>query len=321
MKRKKVGLALGGGSARGLSHIGILKVLDQQRILPDYIAGTSMGAVIGALYAAGYNGEQIEEIAETTNWKTIVDFTIPKYGLIQGDFVEEKLRTLLHHKEFKDLRIPLRVVAYNINTREEVVFSSGNVAQALRASLSIPGIFSPLRIGTDAYIDGFITNPTPFAVVKEMGADIVIAADLYAGEKKPPLEVARRRKSLFADIKLLFILEELKHLKKLLFPEEWPGFIRRLLVWIFDKLVYPARIMRFLARRELPILSVMDEAIQGLAHNLAKEKLAHAKIDIKITPSFGHLTWSDFDLVHDFVKIGEKSMNTKMPLLKQKLGR
>ena len=134
--KHKIGLALGGGSARGLSHIGVLKVLEQYQLRPQYIAGTSMGAVIGALYAAGYTPEQIEDIAKTTEWKNIMDFTLPKSGLLEGRLVQQKLRQLLGKKTFGQLKIPLRVVAYNLSKHQKVVFQRGDVVTALRACLS-----------------------------------------------------------------------------------------------------------------------------------------------------------------------------------------
>src|SRR3989338_10085785 len=100
IKKKKLGLALGGGSARGLAHIGVLKELHRRKIYPDYIAGTSIGAVIAAMYAAGHTPDEIEKIAKTTNWKEIVDFTIPKAGLIKGELAEQSIRKMVLHKQF-----------------------------------------------------------------------------------------------------------------------------------------------------------------------------------------------------------------------------
>ena len=139
MKKVKVGLALGSGAAKGLAHIGVLKNLHKHKIYPDYIAGTSMGAVIGALYCVGYTPEKIEEITKTTEWKNIIDFDIPKAGLIRGRLVENKIRRLLKDKKFSDLNTSLKIVSYNFDKKEKVVFSKGNVAKAVRASISIPG--------------------------------------------------------------------------------------------------------------------------------------------------------------------------------------
>jgi predicted acylesterase/phospholipase RssA len=320
-RSKKLGIAFGAGGAKGLAHIGILKVLHKHGIQPDCLAGTSMGAVIGAMYAAGHSPEDIEEIAKTTDWKSIVDFTIPKLRLLRGELVEQRLRKLVYGKDFSELTIPLHVVAYDLTTHKRVIFSEGDVAKAVRASLSIPGIFSPLRIGRHYYIDGGVTDPTPFDVVKEMGADIIIAVDLFTKEKTVTGPIVHK-KSLFAKLQEQFIAAELTQLKNLIFPEEWPDFLRRMFVWIFDRILYPARIVRILAGRELPpIAKIMNETIHILSNNLARERLAHADIHFKVTPSFKNIGWSDFDNVEQFVNIGTRAMERHIPELKKALGR
>ncbi len=172
-KKKRLGIALGAGSARGFAHVGVLKVLDKHNIKPDYLAGTSMGAVIAAAYAAGRSVEDMEQILKKTDWNNLLDFTKPKLGLLQGKEIEKKLSWLFFDKEFKDLKIPLRVVAYNLTKNEKVVFKSGDVASAVRASISIPGIFTPFVIKGDEFVDGAIADPTPYEVARKMGADVV----------------------------------------------------------------------------------------------------------------------------------------------------
>ncbi len=319
MKKIKLGLALGAGSAKGLSHIGILKSLHKHHIYPDYLAGTSMGAVIAAAYAAGKSLEEIEKIAKETDWRTMVDFMVPKVGLLRGQLIERKLKDLLGNKKFKDLDIPLRIVSYNLRTRERVVFSKGSLVKAVRASISIPGIFAPMKVGKNYYIDGAVSDPTPFDVVQDMGSNVVIAVDLYAKEKsrRGP---AVKNLGLLSEMKKKFFTEQIKLLKNILFPERWPGFIRKLLNWIFDKILYPAKILRMLIGKEpFPITKVMTEAVNILTNNLAREKMKNAKVDIKLSPSFGKLGWADFDKIDRFIKIGEKSMDAKIPLLKKKL--
>ncbi|MBI2668312.1 patatin-like phospholipase family protein [Candidatus Woesearchaeota archaeon] len=318
--RKKIGLALGSGGARGICHIGILKVLHQHKIYPDFIAGTSVGAVVGATYAAGRTPEEIEELFKKTDWKHIVDFTIPKEGLLRGKRAEQRLRTLVFNKKFKQLDIPLRIVAYNLSTQEKVILQEGNVARALRASISIPGIFTPVRVGRHTYIDGGVVDPTPFDVVKAMGADIVIAVDLYTKTKavKGP-EV--KEKSLLGEWRQQFVISELLQVKKLLFPENWPKYLRTLLIWLFDKLLYPARVLRIAAGREPPMITkVMYETFNALTNNLAWERLQRADVDVKITPIFDGLDWLDFDKQERFVKIGEAAMEKEMPKLRKMLG-
>jgi predicted acylesterase/phospholipase RssA len=318
----KIGLALGGGSARGLAHIGVLKVLHKHKIYPDYIAGTSIGAVIGALYAAGHSPDEIEEIAKTTKWKKMVDFTVPKAGLIEGRMIENKIRTLVSNKDFSDLSIPLNVVSYNLDKHEKAVMSEGNVAKAVRASMSVPGIFAPLKIGADRFIDGGVTDPTPFNVVRHMGADVVIAVDLFSGKKKVVEGPIVRETTLLTELREMFVAEELLNIKNYIIPTRWPKFFKKILYRIFDKLLYPAKVLRIIAGKELPtIAKVMDETMGVLFENLARERLRHSRVDVKVIPNFRHLGWGDFGKVDELVKIGETSMENKLALLKKKLGK
>lgn len=318
-KKRKIGLALGAGGAKGLVHIGILKALQRHNLAPDYIAGTSIGAVIGAAYAAGFSPDELEEVAKTTDWKNIVDFTVPKSGLLEPELVEQKIRKLVRHKDFHELNIPLNVVAYNLSTQERVVFSKGNVARAVRASLSIPGVFPPLKFDHGLYIDGAVTDPTPFDIVKEMGADIVIAVDLYRKEKTV-VHPAVPGKSFFEEMQEKFVIVELFNIKNYLFPQRWPHFLRRLSMWLFDKIVYPAKVLRILAGKERSsITQVMYDTVGVLTNNLARERIEHAAVDILVSPSFDGLDWGDFNQVSRFIKIGEKAMEKEIPRLKRKL--
>jgi predicted acylesterase/phospholipase RssA len=318
---KKLGLALGGGSARGLSHIGVLKVLHKHKIYPDYIAGTSMGAVIGALYCADYSPKKIEEIATTTDWKKIVDFTIPKAGFIEGDLVERKIKRLIDNKDFSDLGIPLKVIAYNIDKHEKAIFSEGSVSKAIRASISIPGVFAPTKIGKYNYIDGGVIDPTPFEAVKEMGADVVIAIDLFSKTMKGVEAPVAKESTLITELREKFIFQELLNIKNYLIPTRWPKFIQKLLVWIFDKFLYPARVLKMIAGKEMfPIVKVMNETLDVLISNLAREKMKQAKVDVKVVPYFKGLGWADLHRVEEFVKVGEEAMELKIDRLKKKLG-
>ena len=320
-RKLKVGIALGAGGALGLAHIGILKSLNKHNIYPDFIAGTSMGAVIAAMYAAGYSPEGIEETAKKTDWKKIVDFTIPKAGLIRGKLAENYIRKLLYDKNFDQLKIPLGIVAYNYSTREKVIFSKGNVTEAVRASISMPGIFAPLKMSSNYYIDGGLADPTPFDAVDEMGADFIIAVDLYSATKTVSGPRAQKGKTLMSEFTQEFVSAEIRNLEKIIFPRKWPSMIRHFLMWSFEKIIYPARVLRILSGRELPLIAkIMNETNSILTNNLAKERLKHADIDFKITPVLGNLSWSDFDRVEEFVKAGEEALEKEMPKLKKKLG-
>ncbi len=177
-KHPKIGLALGSGSARGFAHLGVIKVLKEENIPISYIAGSSMGALVGSMYAAGTDLDQLYKIITSFKRKYYLDFTVPKMGLIKGNRIKEFIGIFTHWKNIEQLDIPLAVVATNIKTGEKVVFKEGLVANAVRASISIPGIFTPEKIGEQLLVDGGVVDRVPVSVVKEMGADYVIAVDV-----------------------------------------------------------------------------------------------------------------------------------------------
>ena len=208
MNRLKVGLALGSGAARGLAHIGVLEVLEQEGIPIDMIAGTSSGAIVGGVYARTKNAKTLRPLAiafGARRMRYFTDFTIPhinavspvaktfglhkiKYfselavpwrGLIKGRHIEEALQTLVgHNTEFKDLQIPFSCVAVDIDKGEEVVITDGKVWEAIRASSSIPVIFTPVEWRGRNLVDGLLLNPIPTKTVRDMGADFVISVNV-----------------------------------------------------------------------------------------------------------------------------------------------
>ena len=180
-RRKKVGLALGGGFARGLAHIGVLEVLEREGIPVDFIAGTSIGALVGALYARERKAELLKNQAlqvDLMSMSSLVDLTVPKSVFIGGRRVINLLRRLIGDVEFADLGIPLSCVATDIMSGDEVVINEGPVLEAVRASISIPVIFSIVKNRGRYLVDGGIVNPVPVSVVKAMGADIILAVDV-----------------------------------------------------------------------------------------------------------------------------------------------
>lgn len=187
-KKKKVTLALGGGSARGIAHIGVLKVLEQAKIPIDQIVGTSMGAVIGAGYSIGIPIKQMEEIALKFSANKLLDPTIPSMGLLAGNRLENTIRDLIDNKTFDDCRIPLAVVATDIENGEEVVYQKGGLVKVLRASCSWPGIFNPVRIDGRLLCDGGIKHSVPTMIAGQLGADYVLAVDVGFCVKKGKIE-------------------------------------------------------------------------------------------------------------------------------------
>lgn len=178
MQRPKIGLALGSGGARGFAHLGAIKVLKEEGIPIDLIAGSSMGAMVGCFYGAGLDIERLYKLSRAFKRKYYLDFTVPKMGFIAGKRVKELIRIFTHGKRFEQLEIPVSVVATDLMTGEKVIFNKGPIAEAVRASISIPGIFVPEKLNGRLLVDGGVVDRIPVSVVKEMGADIIIAIDV-----------------------------------------------------------------------------------------------------------------------------------------------
>ncbi|KKI93755.1 esterase [Bacillus sp. SA1-12] len=177
-KEPKIGLALGSGGARGFAHLGVLKVLRDAGIQVDLIAGSSMGALVGCFYASGLSIERMYQFALAFKRKYYLDFTVPKMGFIAGNRVKELIRLFTHRKTFSELDIPVAVVATDLYDGSKVIFKDGPVAEAVRASIAIPGIFVPEKINGKLLVDGGVVDRVPVSVVKDMGADIIIAVDV-----------------------------------------------------------------------------------------------------------------------------------------------
>ncbi|MEA3305868.1 MAG: patatin-like phospholipase family protein [Candidatus Omnitrophota bacterium] len=178
-KRKKIALVLGGGSARGIAHIGVLKVFQKEEIKFDFVVGTSIGALIGAFYALGEDMAKAEEMALGFKVRESMDVVFPPaMGLIKGARIYGVIERLVGKKKFSDLKIPMAAVTTDIETGEEVVFSEGPLAGAIMASCSYPGIVTPQRVNGRLLVDGGIINTVPVSVARRMGADIVVAVDV-----------------------------------------------------------------------------------------------------------------------------------------------
>jgi NTE family protein len=185
--RITIGYALGGGGARGLAHIGVLKALEDSGVYPDYIAGTSVGALIGSLYASGLSARDIEQISFQYDWRSVArlaDMVIPVSGLIQGKKVVNLLESYIGNISFSDLKIKYACVAADIMNGEQVVITQGKVIDAVRASFSIPGIFTPVKHQDRILVDGGIVTEVPVKVCREMGAEFVIGVNVIPNPAK-----------------------------------------------------------------------------------------------------------------------------------------
>ena len=173
-----IGVALGGGFARGIAHIGVLKVLEQEGIPVRVITGTSVGALIGACYCSGLTPAEMEDVARNTRFTSFARWTLSRCGFASNDRMIAYLTRTLKCKTFEDLRIPLGVTATNFNTGEGVVFHSGSMIDPVRASCAYPGMFLPVEIRGRYFIDGMLSHPVPTRPAREMGADRVLAVHL-----------------------------------------------------------------------------------------------------------------------------------------------
>jgi NTE family protein len=187
--RPRIGLALGGGGARGFAHIGALRVLEQEKIPIDLVVGTSVGSLVGAIYADQGRVLDAEMSALTVGEEELFDQTlIPLFsgGLVKGKKLEEFLRHSLKHPLIETMVVPFAAVAVDLESGETVVFRSGEAASAVHASCAIPGVFVPVTIGGRTYVDGGVTNPVPASVARELGAEVVIAMSVPPPARKPP---------------------------------------------------------------------------------------------------------------------------------------
>ncbi len=180
--KNKIGLALSSGSAHGLAHIGVLKVLERENIKIDFIAGTSIGAYLGAIWASGISASSIEkfvlEFRKKSKILSIMDFSISRSGLLSGKRVISYLESIMGDRDFSELKIPLAVVAMDLSSGCPVIITKGSVSEAVRASISLPGIFEPVRYSKQILIDGGFVEPVPVNVLKEMGANKIIASNV-----------------------------------------------------------------------------------------------------------------------------------------------
>jgi NTE family protein len=181
-RKVRIGLALGGGAARGFAHIGVIKALEAQGIFPDVIVGTSAGSVVGALYAAGNNGFALQKVAMDMDEASISDWALPLFGkvsgVLKGDALQNYVNKAVHNVPMEKLKIPFGAVATDLNSGQPILFQRGNTGQAVRASSAVPSVFQPVKIGNRSYVDGGLVAPVPVRFAREMGADFIIAVNI-----------------------------------------------------------------------------------------------------------------------------------------------
>jgi NTE family protein len=188
-RRPSVGVALGGGGARGIAHIGVLRVLEREGMPVDCLAGTSIGGIIAAGYASGLTPDQLEDEAKNTTsmWRMLrlADLAPLKHGLLRGKRIQDFFEDRLGNKTFDELEIPLAIVSVDLNARKEAVITQGPVSLAVRATISVPGLFAPVEVHGQRLVDGGLLNNVPVSAVRQLGADVVIAVDVEPDPQDP----------------------------------------------------------------------------------------------------------------------------------------
>ena len=176
----KIGLALGGGAARGFAHVGVIQVLEEAGISPVLVTGTSAGSLVAALYASGKNGAQLQKVAESMDESTIADWTLPFFGrgVLRGEALAKYVNAQVGQKLIEAMPLPLGIVATDLNSGNDMLFQRGDTGTAVRASSAVPAVFTPVKINGHDYVDGGLSSPVPVRAARKMGAELVIAVDI-----------------------------------------------------------------------------------------------------------------------------------------------
>ena len=289
-------LALGGGAARGLAHIGVLKALEKYRIKPDLIVGTSMGAMIGGAYASGLTADQIAEIACRTNWKKVVQILFPKRvrrdGLLDGDRVEEFLISLLGEENIEDLPLRFACIATDLLTGQEIVLNSGSLVNAIRASISFPFLFQPVKIGEHYLIDGGVVNPVPVSVARTMGAHRVIASNVT-----PSVEYRARQLNS----------GQLVTREKLLAAGSSSSFLQRLFGDVLERFRQEQREVRKRRGVKIGLQKQMAQVAMTMENMILSLRLQQAAPDLLISPPVSEYQFFDFKKAEEIIQVGQSA--------------
>ncbi len=184
----RLGLALGGGAARGFAHVGVIQALEAAGIRPDLVVGTSAGSLVAAIYASGKTGAQLQQVAETMEEAAFTDWTLPIFsrGMLRGDALARYVNGEVGNKLIENMALPLGIVATDLNSGQGMLFQRGDTGAAVRASSAVPAVFQPVRISGRDYVDGGLVSPVPVRQARQMGAELVIAVDISSAPESNP---------------------------------------------------------------------------------------------------------------------------------------
>lgn len=184
----RVGLALGGGAARGFAHVGVIQVLEEAGIRPSLVVGTSAGSLVAALYASGRNAQQLQQVALNMDEAAFADWTLPIFsrGMLRGEALARYVNAQVGNRLIENMALPLGIVATDLNSGQGVLFRRGDTGTAVRASSAVPAVFLPVKIGNSEFVDGGLVSPVPVRYARQMGAELVIAVDISSAPEGNP---------------------------------------------------------------------------------------------------------------------------------------
>jgi NTE family protein len=303
-RRLRLGLALGAGSARGWAHIGVIRALEERGVKPDIVCGTSIGAVVGAAYAAG-ELERLEKWVSGLAWTTVVrlmDLTWRPGGLIRGARLFSLFSTIFEDREIDDLPMRYGAVATELHSGRELWLQHGKVLEAARASCAMPGLFTPvIRDGT-VLVDGGLVNPVPVSMCRALGAELVVAVDLSWGKLGP----YRRAKE-----------------REVTAPQEAPGWVDRLAASWLQRRTKPQD-PSIVEQKEMPsipsIFNVFMTSLDIVETRVARSRLAGEPADVLITPLLPDFATMDYHRAKEAMEEGRAAVERMGPLLQQVLG-
>ncbi len=320
-KSRTLGLALGGGSSRGWAHIGVIKALSDADIRVDYIAGVSIGAFVGAFFCAGKLA-LLEEYTRQLNWRSILtsfDPVFPKSGLLDGKKLTQLISDQKDMQSFAQLAHPLRIVTTDLLSGREVVLNSGNLAEAVRASVAVPGILTPVKYNDCLLVDGALVNPVPVNIVKQMGADCVIAVDLNVNRASE--RAARRKKQTRREALKAFLMESNSSSSEKLGSNQ---FIKKLQKYFksTDSAIRE-RLFQWLSSEE-PLPNIFD--IFGTSFSIMQERIATINAlvnppELTVKPQLGHLKFLDFDQAESTIREGYAATEPHIADIKKLIGK
>jgi len=353
-KLRKIGIALGSGSAKGWSHIGVIRGLQEANIAIDIVCGSSIGALVGGAFAAG-KLDEAEKLIRELAWSDILGFMevpVPKSGIISSDKIAEYLRQRIGDPNIEDLPIPFAAVATDLTSGQEVWLRQGSLIEAIRASISMPGMFTPCFREGRLLVDGGLINPIPVSLCRSMGANTVIAVNpntdvkiqyeltsepvLGTPPKSEPEEDEpglRVRDLLFAGL-TLYVTERIKRGKSAITgrkdgEEENKGLRDHLMAYLTDYINATMKQGKSLALgqitadgtfREPSLLEVILASINLMGDRIGRQRLAGDPPDVMILPHVSHIGPLEFNRADEVIEAGRRALNLMLPMLRDQIG-